>query len=124
MWNDRCYICALYVITMNVIRQKSNMSIQATMEWATYLGKRLLEASWQGIEAMKEIVPAKTAVKLLEAVCALLRHEPTVIDVSSPACRSCLIRVCLVQLVSDFCKVLETCMKQKYCIRDTASMCR
>lgn len=87
---------ALNMMTMDDIRPKLDISMQVTIEWATYLGKRLLEASWQGIEAVKDVVPAQTAVKLLEAVCALLRHEPTVIDVSSPACKSSLSRACLV----------------------------
>lgn len=52
------------------------------MDWAKYLGKRLAKASWQGIDAVKETLPADTAVKLLEAVCLLLRHEATVLDVS------------------------------------------
>ena len=57
------------------------------MDWAKYLGKRLAKASWQGIDAVKDALPADTAVKLLEAVCLLLRHEPTVLDVSiSCAC--------------------------------------
>ena len=52
------------------------------MDWAKYLGKRLVEASWQGVEAVKDVLPAHTAVKLLEAACARLRQEPTVVDVS------------------------------------------
>ena len=52
------------------------------MDWARYLGKRLAKASWQGIDAVKDALPADIAVKLLEAVCLLLRHEPTVLDVS------------------------------------------
>ena len=55
---------------------------QITMDWAKYLGNRLAKASWQGIDAVKDVLPADTAVKLLEAVCLLLRHEPTVLDVS------------------------------------------
>ena len=86
-------------MTMEDICPKLDISMQVTIEWATYLGKRLLEASWQGIEAVKYIVPAQTAVKLLEAVCALLRHEPTVIDVSSPTCKSFHSRACLAYLV-------------------------
>ena len=53
------------------------------MDWAKYLGKRLAKASWQGIDAVKDALPADTAVKLLEAVCLLLRHETTVLDVST-----------------------------------------
>ena len=62
--------------------------MQITMEWAKYLGKRLIEASWQSIEALKDVLPAETALKLLEAVSVLLRHESTVVDVrqcSQPA---------------------------------------
>jgi len=58
---------------------------QVTMDWAKYLGKKLVDASWQGIEALKDVLPAETAVKLLEAACVLLRHEATVVDVS-PVC--------------------------------------
>ena len=52
------------------------------MDWAKYLGKRLVEASWQGVEAVKDVLPADTAIKLLEAACVRLRQEPTVVDVS------------------------------------------
>ena len=53
------------------------------MDWAKYLGKRLVEASWQGVEAVKDVLPAETSVKLLEAASVRLRQEPTVVDVSS-----------------------------------------
>ena len=69
------------------------------MDWAKYLGKRLAKASWQGIDAVKDALPADTAVKLLEAVCLLLRHEPTVLDVStSCACHIVVITRSLPQM--------------------------
>ena len=58
-------------------------TLQVTVDWAKYLAKRLVEASWQGVEAVKDVLPADTAVKLLEAASVHLRHEPTVVDVSS-----------------------------------------
>ena len=54
---------------------------QVSLDWATDLGKRLEQASWDGHEALLSILPAATIVRLLEAATGLLKQEPTVIDV-------------------------------------------
>ena len=51
------------------------------------VGSRLEQASWKGCEALQGVLPADTVVQLLDAATALLKQEPTVIDVRAP-CRA------------------------------------
>lgn len=57
---------------------------QVSLEWATDVGARLEQGSWEGYGALQTILPAETAVQILEAATTLLKQEPTVVDVRPP----------------------------------------
>ena len=61
------------------------LHLQVSLEWAVGVGSRLEQASWGGYAALQAVLPAATAVALLDAAAALLKHEPTVIDVCCSA---------------------------------------
>ena len=54
---------------------------QVSLEWAKDVGARLEQGSWEGHSALPNILPAETAVRILAAATALLKQEPTVVDV-------------------------------------------
>jgi hypothetical protein len=62
-----------------------SLHLQVSLEWAVGIGSRLEQASWGGCAALQAVMPANTAVALLDAATALLKQEPTVIDVRCSA---------------------------------------
>jgi hypothetical protein len=45
------------------------------------LSEALERASWRGTTALKQVLPAGAAARLLEALTVLLKSEPTLVDV-------------------------------------------
>jgi len=45
------------------------------------LAAALESASWKGAAALQQVLPAATAVRLLEALTQVLKSEPTLVEV-------------------------------------------
>jgi hypothetical protein len=59
----------------------------ATMEWVKQFHKQLVDASWKPLHALRETLPAQTAIRLLSATKALLALEPTLVQVFTMSTR-------------------------------------
>ncbi|CAL8460824.1 g355 [Coccomyxa elongata] len=66
---------------INVVTSVNEISL----EWAQDVGRRLEKASWGTVQVLQSVLPASSAIQLLEAAYTVLKLEPSVLDVNPAA---------------------------------------